>query len=171
MPNNVLDRMLVVVLLGDDSVTESFSQNEVKALHGTGLIIMREAVASRAHLQASAQTPTAAFLDESRRRFEEGERLLFLCGYPKTAQEAIDLRAACKHVIAFSIEPPNSKHQQDTVRSILARSSKFYAVDSTRKLGQQHGFMRSRIQAIRFELKIFAGATAALPQTAIPAFA
>ena len=114
---------------------------------------MKKSLGSKAHLHPTSRLPLAAFLEDARGLYEKGDRIIFVTGYPQTAEEARDLMSACPHIIVFSIEPPNSQYGQSDPRRILARE-KFYSVDAGRGSSTRQRFMENCINEYLIGLRV-----------------
>jgi hypothetical protein len=152
--DNILASTLVAIILGNDRVIEAHSQVCVKTYTNAGCVIMREAIVSRAHRKPSAKIELAAFLEATRARFDRGNRLIFVTGFPKTTEDARDIMAACPNLITFSIQDPNTRHfEANDPRGVLSKGD-FYVVDQSRGPGKQMKFMSNTIRNLIVSLAV-----------------
>jgi hypothetical protein len=152
--DNVLETVLVAAILGDDRLTEAHSQVHVETHENVGRIVMREALASRAHRKKSARFELAAFLEEAAALHARGVRLIFVTGYPKTIEDARDLKAACPNLITFSLEDGRSKVQEANDPRNALRSKNYFSVDSSRGHGKRHRYMENCINNLLVGLQV-----------------
>ncbi len=151
---NILAKILVAVIIGDDRSAAEHGKAHVENHENVAHINMHEALAARAHRKASAREPLAVFLEEATALYERGVQIIFVTGYPKTKQDARDLKFSCPNLIIFSLEDtPGKTYEDNDPRSVLSYRN-FYVVDSLRNHSKRQRYMENCMNTILIGLQI-----------------
>ncbi len=151
---NILAKILVAVIIGDDTAAQQHGRAHVETHENVGHINIPKALASRAHHRPAARQELAVFLEEAAALHEQGVRIIFVTGYPKTKQDAHDLNAACPNLITFSLEDtPGKAYGSNDPRSVLPPKN-IYVVDASRGHGRRQRYMENCMNTLLVGLQI-----------------
>ncbi len=103
MNKNILNRLLVVIVLGYDRLTEEIC-GQLDQEDPIYLIPMRGVVEAHNRQRKHRKMPLELLEDQAGIALHERKPLVVMTGFPKTYVEACDIESLCPHLLTVSLE-------------------------------------------------------------------
>jgi hypothetical protein len=154
---DLFSRVVIVVVLGDRSLSIAHGKAHAAARKNTGHIVIDEPKGRRK--PSTDESRCLNFIQKVKDLYDKGDRLIFVTGYPTTPESARDLKILCPNLIVFSIEDMSQrKYEIFDLRSGLSLSKHYFQVDSRRSHKSRHNYMEGRITNFLLEFQVSVGA-------------
>ncbi|HEU0080509.1 MAG TPA: hypothetical protein VFQ72_00580 [Candidatus Paceibacterota bacterium] len=142
MNDDILNRSVIVIILGDAVAAESLAASLLAGSSGICHVKMRNAPKPR---EKSKQLQFAVLLEKTAENFQEGCRLMLVSGFPSTIEDAELVAQSCPHLVTFT--KGNPSETQHRIQSTLRSGGQVHVIDPDRSESQQRTFVQNRINA------------------------